>query len=525
MDGLAEPRARRNTIADAVRRCAAKWGRHPALQYGERSWSHRELEQASLRVARHLLDMGLRPGERVAAYGRNSDAYLLLWLGCAQAGIVHVPVNYGLTGRELAYVVTQSGAAALFHDPELAPMTAALDDVAAVRLRGVFEAEAGPDILSVALDAGRASDIDCAPADEDVAQIVYTSGTTSAPKGAMMTHRALLAEYYSCIHDLEYRQEDRVLFALPLYHSGQLHCFTMPQLLVGSATWLIRSPDPETVLTMIERHRITSFFAPPTVWISLLRHPDFRPDRVASLRTLYYGASIMPAAILQELRQRVPGVRVFNCYGQTEVGPLATVLRPADHDAHPNSAGRPILNMETRVVDAAMRDTAPGVPGEIVHRSPQLLVGYWDDPAATAEAFRDGWFKSGDMGYFDEDGFLYVVDRIKDVINTGGVLVAPREVEDVLFQHPAVSEVAVIGLPHPKWIEAVTAFVVLRAAASVDEAELMAHARGLLAHYKRPKRIILLDELPRNASGKLLKRELRRSHSGSAAAFVHDGAV
>jgi fatty-acyl-CoA synthase len=230
---------------------------------------------------------------------------------------------------------------------------------------------------------------------------------------------------------------------------------------------------------------------------------------------VYYGASIMPVPVLQELRARLPGALPFNCYGQSEIGPLATVLAPWDHDARPGSVGKPIFNVQTRVVDLEMNDVAPGIQGEIVHRSPQLLTGYWDKPDATEEAFAGGWFHSGDVGFFDADGFLYVVDRIKDVINTGGVLVASRDVEEALFTHPAVSEVAVIALPDPKWIEAITAVVVLRPGASATEEELIAHARQHLAAFKLPKRVLFVEDLPRNTAGKLLKRELRRTLGGS----------
>ena len=325
-----------------------------------------------------------------------------------------------------------------------------------------------------------------------------------------MSHAALLAEYTSCIIALELTAADRSIAALPLYHSAQMHCFLMPSLLVGGYSLLLPAPAADVVLELIERHRMTTFFAPPTVWISLLRHPDFDRRDLSSLGAVYYGASIMPVPVLQELRRRLPGARPFNCYGQSEIGPLATVLKPEDHDARPGSVGRAIFNVQTRVVDAEMRDAGPGVQGEVVHRSPQLLDGYWDKPDATTEAFAGGWFHSGDVGYLDADGFLYIVDRIKDVINTGGVLVASRDVEEALFTHPAVSEVAVIALPDPKWIEAITAVVVLRPGATATEEELIGHARQRLAAFKLPKRVIFADDLPRNTAGKLLKRELRR---------------
>ncbi|WP_149536286.1 fatty acyl-CoA synthetase [Siccirubricoccus phaeus] len=517
-------RARRNTIGDAIRRSGARFGERPALRFGDRAWSFRSLDQAADRVARFLLAQGLRPGDRVCAFGRNSDAYILLWLGCARAGLVHVPVNYALTTAELDYILRQSGAAALFTQPALAGTAEA---AGGPLLRGTLDVGGGEaDILAAALDAGW----DAGPApgeavrEEDLVQLQYTSGTTGLPKGAMMTHRALLAEYASCIIELEMRRDDRCLAALPLYHTAQMHAFTMPSLLNGAFTLLIEAPHPAEVLELIERERITTFFAPPTVWIGLLQHPDFATRDLSSLEKVQYGASIMPVPVLQELRRRLPQARPFNCYGQSEIAPLATVLRPEEHEARPGSVGRPVLNVETRVVDAEMRDVAPGERGEVVHRSPQLLLGYWNMPEETAKAFEGGWFHSGDVATIDEEGYLAIVDRTKDLINTGGVLVASREVEEALFTHPAVAEVAVIAVPDPKWIEAVAAVVVLRAdPPAAVEAALLAHARDRLAPYKVPKRIIIAESLPKNTAGKLLKRELRQLYAGTTSGALGAG--
>ncbi len=515
MAASASNRAGRDAIGDALHRAAARHGARPALAFADRIWSFRELDAAAGRVARHLHGLGLAKGDRVAAYGRNSDAYLLLWLGCTRAGLVHVPINYALTAAEVEYIVRQSGAVALFADAALEGNLAAARALGTLRHAGRFMDGDGADILAVGRDPALDAAFEAEIAADDIAQIVYTSGTTAAPKGAVMTHRAQFTEYLGVIIELEFRGTDRHLAALPLYHTAQMHAFMMPALLTGAFTVLLPAPVPEQVLALIEAHRITSFFAPPTVWVSLLRHPDFSSRDLSTLKNVYYGASIMPVPVLNELRQRLPGARAFNCYGQTEIAPLATVLHPEDADARPGSVGRPALTVETRVVDPEMHDAPPGTHGEIVHRSPQLLSGYWNNPEASAEAFAGGWFHSGDVGYFDADGFLYVVDRIKDVINTGGVLVASRDVEEALFTHPAVSEVAVIALPHPKWIEAITAVVVLRQGASATEEELVAHARTRLAAFKLPKRVIFADDLPRNTAGKLLKRELRRIHGAA----------
>lgn len=514
-------RAIRDTIGDALRRAAARYRDREALRFGPRAWSFRELDRAADRVARGLLALGLVRGDRVVAFGRNSDGYLLLWLGCVRAGLVHVPANYALTAGELGYILAQSGARALFHQPALAEVAdAAAAGHPAALLRGTIDAAAPaplvPDVLAAAQDprwdAGPAPDEGLA--ETDIAQIIYTSGTTGAPKGAMMTHRAYVAEYAGAAQALDYGASDRALAALPLYHTAQMHAFTMPQLLAGAETVLIEAPAPETCLRLIEEHRLTSFFAPPTVWISLLRSPDFARRDLSCLARVYYGASIMPVPVLEELRTRLPGAQPYNCYGQSEIAPLATVLRPEEHDARPASCGRPVFNVETRVVDDALRDVAPGERGEIIHRSPQLMAGYWDKPEETRDAFRGGWFHSGDVGIMDEAGYITVVDRVKDVIKTGGTIVASREVEEVLFTHPSVSEVAVIALPHPRWIEAVTAVVVLRPGASAGAEELIAHCRTGLAPFKVPKRILFQEDLPRNTAGKLLKRELRAQYAG-----------
>ncbi|MSP30891.1 MAG: acyl-CoA synthetase [Acetobacteraceae bacterium] len=513
--------AGRNTIGDALRRAAMNFRDAAALHFAGRDWSFQALDHAADRVARRLLTLGLVKGDRVLAYGRNSDAYLLLWLGCARAGLVHVPVNYALTAAELEYVGTQSGAAALIHDPALAANAQIAARACKIARLGTFHADAELDILRIAQNqSGDGGLVGEDVSDSDVAQILYTSGTTGMPKGATHTHQALISQYASCIIAFEYKRTDRTLAALPLYHTAQMHAFTMPQILMGVEAWLIESPVPADSLELIERHGITSFFAPPTVWISFLRHPNFTTRDLRTLRNIYYGASIMPLPIIQELRQRLPGARPYQAYGQTEIAPLATVLTPEEHDARPTSVGRPVLNVMTRVVDTEMRDCPPGVHGEIVHRSPQLLREYWNKPAETAEAFAGSWFHSGDIGYMDEEGYLYIVDRVKDLINTGGVLVASREVEDALFTHPAIAEVAVIALPDPRWLEAVTAVVVLRPGQSVDEAALIAHARQTLAPFKLPKRVIFVETLPKNTSGKLLKRELRVLYAGQESAVM-----
>ena len=345
------------------------------------------------------------------------------------------------------------------------------------------------------------------------AQIIYTSGTESRPKGAVLTHEAVIAEYVTCLVDAEIAEGDVVLHALPLYHCAQLDVFFGPCVYVGATNVITGRPAADNLLRLMAAHRITSFFAPPTVWISLLRSRHFDDIDLSALAKGYYGASIMPVEVLKELQRRLPRVRLWNLYGQTEIAPVATVLKPEDQLRKAGSAGRPALNVETRVVDDSMNDVAPGAVGEIVHRSPQLLLGYYHDDERTRSAFGGGWFHSGDLATVDEDGYITIVDRKKDMIKSGGENVASREVEEVIYALDGVSEVAVIGLPDAKWIEAVTAVVVAKSGHRLDERSVMAYCQGKLAPFKQPKRVIFCDALPKNPSGKLLKRELRTRYA------------
>jgi len=258
---------------------------------------------------------------------------------------------------------------------------------------------------------------------------------------------------------------------------------------------------------------VTKLFAPPTVWISLLRSPEFDTTDLSPLRKGYYGASAMPVEVLREMQRRLPEVRLWNFYGQTEMAPLATILSPEDQLTHAGSAGHAALNVETAVVDDHDRLVPAGTVGEIVHRSPHAMLAYYRDEEKTAEAFRHGWFHSGDLGVLDADGRLSVVDRKKDMIKTGGENVASREVEEVVYGVDGVAEVAVFGVPHPNWVEAVSAAVVPKPGATISPEAVIAHCRGLLAGFKVPKYVVVVDALPKNPSGKILKRDLRDTHA------------
>ncbi|MFD3472239.1 fatty acyl-CoA synthetase [Streptomyces sp. NPDC058682] len=492
---------RDNTVDGLVHDSARRVPDRPAVRYGERSWTYAELDAAVTTGAAVLRERyGLAAGDRVATFAHNCDAYLLAYLACARAGLTHVPVNQNLTGEDLAHILDDSASALVLADPDLAGRV--LDRYPVRALRDA------PDSFLAELAEPLPFEADRDPS--TLAQLLYTSGTTALPKGAMMTHRALAHEYESAIEALDLAEDDRPVHSLPLYHSAQMHVFLLPYLAVGARNTIVDAPVAEQIFDLVEAGEADSLFAPPTVWIGLSHHPDFAVRELGALRKAYYGASIMPVPVLERLRERLPGLGFYNCFGQSEIGPLATVLGPLEHEGRMDSCGRPVRHVEAKVVDEDGKDVPDGTAGEVVYRSPQLCLGYWNDPVATEKAFRDGWFRSGDLAVRDAQGYFTVVDRVKDVINSGGVLVASRQVEDVLYTHPGVAEAAVVGLPDERWIEAVTAVVVPRGeVGEVTEAELMAYAREKLAHFKAPKRVLFVDALPRNASGKILKRELR----------------
>jgi fatty-acyl-CoA synthase len=513
------PVTRRQTLADLLRRSAARTPNKLAVVCGDICWSYAEFDRISGRVAAGLAERGVAKGSRVAILARNSHAFVAMRFALARLGAVLVPINFMLKAEEVGYILRHAGATMLATDSGLAPLSraaklldTAVRDLIWLPAEGASEPQAdmiGFDTLAACQTAPPEPELTGA----DLAQIVYTSGTESSPKGAMLTHDAVIWQYVSCIVDAGIAAHDLTLHALPLYHCAQLDVFFGPSIYIGATNVITAFPTPDNLLPLIERYRISSFFAPPTVWISLLRSPRFDLTDLSSLRKGYYGASIMPVEVLRELAQRLPKVRLWNLYGQTEIAPLATMLGPEDQLRKPGSCGRAVLNVETRVVDDAMRDVKPGEVGEIVHRSPHLMTGYFHDDERTQAAFEGGWFHSGDLVRADEDGFIYVVDRKKDMIISGGENIYCAEVENVLAGHPAVGEVAVIGAKHARWGQTPVAVVIPADPASPPTLDdLAAWCRGRLASYKKPTVLVVVDSLPRNASGKVLKHELRASY-------------
>jgi len=517
---MTDPAIRRQTIADLLHRTARRSPEKPALVCGETHWTFAEFDAVVDRVAAGLARMGVVHGSRVAVLARNSHGYAALRFALARLGAVLVPINFMLKAEEVAYILRHAEAHVLATDGGLAELgrAAAAMDTAVKRFVWLPSEEPGAPVEGMTSFDDLAATREQPPtvpqlASTDLAQIVYTSGTESMPKGAMLTHDAVIWQYTSCVIDGSIARDDALLHAMPLYHCGQLDVFLGPSVYVGASGVITAKPTPENLLSLMAKHRISSFFAPPTVWISLLRSPLLDRTDLSSLRKGYYGASIMPVEVLRELAQRLPHVRFWNIYGQTEIAPLATILAPEDQLRKAGSCGRPVTNVETRVVDDRLQDVKPGEIGEIVHRSPQVMLGYFRDEERTKASFGEGWFHSGDLATIDEEGFITVVDRKKDMIKTGGENVASREVEEMIYRMPGVSEAAVVGASHPKWVEAVVAVVVPKAGHELTEDAVIDHCAKHMAGFKVPKAVVLVDTLPKNPSGKLLKRELREKYA------------
>ncbi len=516
--------ARRHAYGDLLRRTARRDPDKLAVVAGGIRVTFAEFDVAVNRCAHALADRGLAKGDRLALLSHNCWEFAVLAYATARLGVVLVPVNFMLGADEIAFILTHSGAKGILAEDALA-------ETADKALAGAGPADAirGWIALSGTLAADGWQDIgpwwregpehapDVAVADDDPLRLMYTSGTESRPKGVMLSSRSLIAQYVSCVIDGGMSRDDIELHSLPMYHCAQLDCFFSVDVYLGATSIILPAPDAAAILATIEREQVTKLFCPPTVWISLLRHPDLDTTDLSSLRKGYYGASPMPVEVLREMQRRLPDVQMWNFYGQTEMAPLATILRPHEQLEHAGSAGKASLNVETILVDDDNSPVPAGEVGEIVHRSPHAALGYYNDDAKTSESFRGGWFHSGDLGIMTPDGYLVVVDRKKDMIKTGGENVASREVEEAIYELDGVAEVSVFGIRHPHWIEAVTAVIVPKTGVNLTVDDVHAHAKGRLAGYKRPKYVVFAESLPKNPSGKILKRDLRQQHAHLAA--------
>jgi acyl-CoA synthetase (AMP-forming)/AMP-acid ligase II len=481
-----------------------------------RTWA--QTRDRVARLAGALAGLGIARGGRVAILSLNSDRYTEFLLAVWWAGAVVVPMNIRWSAIENAYSLVDSQTTTLFVDAAFAALVPEIM-AGAPCLRHLVYCDDGPlpagMLAYEALVGGTAPCADAQAAAEDVAGLYYTGGTTGFPKGVIVPHRALWYNNLLCSKLINLEPDDVVLHAAPMFHMAD-SCTGGAASIVGATHAYIPRFDPEAAMTVIERDGVTHTVMVPTMIGLMLRHPNFHPDRLRSLRAMAYGGSVIARGVLAEAIAKLPNVSFIQVYGQTEMAPVITSLSPRNHALEGEttgrlaSAGRVVPGTEVRIVDENAADVTPGSVGEIVTRGPGMMHGYWNKPEQTAATIRNGWVHTGDGAWADADGFIYIVDRLKDMIVTGGENVFTAEVESVISTHPAVAEVAVIGIPSEKWGEEVHAIIVLREGHAVTDIEIIAHCEPLIANFKRPRSVTIRTEgLPLSGAGKILKRELR----------------
>jgi long-chain acyl-CoA synthetase len=490
-------------LAESLASNAAAHPDRPAVRIGEDTVSYRELDDASARIAGLLTARGLGPGDPVGIMLPNLPEFAVVYYGILRAGGVVVPMNPLLKAREVAYYLGDSGASVIFawHVAAADAEVGAKDAEAEAVL--VDPATFG-DLLATATPAAQV--VDCAG--EDTAVILYTSGTTGRPKGAELTHANLIRNAEVFGHDLLRLGPDDVIFGgLPLFHSFGQTCTLNTAIAAGASLSVLPRFDPAEALRLLADHRATVFAGVPTMYSALLHVPDRADHDLSALRVCVSGGAAMPVEVLRQFEDAF-GCIVLEGYGLSETSPVASFNHP-DRERKPGSIGTPIRGVEMRVVDADGAELPHGEVGEIAIRGHNIMKGYWNKPEATAEAVSaDGWFRTGDVGRVDEDGYYYIVDRKKDLIIRGGYNIYPREIEEVLYEHPAVAEAAVVGMPQAELGEEVGAAVVLKPGATATAAELRAHVKAQVAAYKYPRRVWFVDALPKGPTGKILKREI-----------------
>jgi acyl-CoA synthetase (AMP-forming)/AMP-acid ligase II len=514
----------RVNVGDSLTRTATRYPEALALSDGTRRLTYREFNRLVNRFAHGLAGRGYHRGDALALASGNSIEFLVTYYACAKLGVVCVPVNLGWRPGEVGYVLGHSRARGIVIESQLLPALVetittqpGISDVIVASGTKGHSVPRSAEILGAVpfgdLADGDDSEPECFVDDRDPISYLYTSGTTSFPKGVVGNHTAIYLESLSMAVEARFNETDRFVAMMPMFHTAQLNCHCTAAVMVGAALFIERGFDAARLLGLIEAERITQIFGLPMMYRQLLDHPDIDRRDLSSLRRALYAMATMPQAQLRRCIERF-GCDFYLLFGQTEMSPTATLFRPEHQLSHAGAVGTPVVNVQAAIMDEKGVLLPQGEEGEIVYRGPHTLTGYLDNPDATDAAFAHGWFHSGDIGRFDADGVLWFTDRRKDVIKTGGENVASIEVEKALYAADAgIAEAVVIGLPHERWAEAVTAIVVPAPGAHLDERELLSRVRAHLDPYKVPKAVITVAELPKTSTGKIQKNVLRDKYA------------
>ncbi len=502
------PTIQANVASTLLRRAAVNPSR-TAIIFEDQRLDYAEFAERVRRQAALFRQSGVCMGDRVGFLGFNQPAFLETFYAATALGAIFVPLNFRLTAEELTFIINDAGVHTLVVDDALQPVVDPVRDH--LGCRHYYSAES----TFTGWRPLREERAQCAAlvteesmTQHDVAVIMYTSGTTGLPKGAMLTHGNLMWNNINAHFAFGQSRDDVVLTVAPLFHIGGLNVNTLHTFTLGGCLLLMRAFEPGEVLGLIEEHHVAIMFGAPAMFNFMAQHAKFAKTRFDSVKTFICGAAPPPESLLTLYAER--GINFCQGYGLTETAPFATFLTPEFALSKLGSAGQPPMYTDVRIVDNDNQEVAPQVRGEICIKGPNIMKGYWNRPEATAEAIdAQGWFHSGDVGYKDDDGFVFICDRLKDMVISGGENVYPAEVESVLFKHEAIAEVAVIGLPDEKWGEAVTAVAALHTGKTLTLDELRSFAESHLARYKLPLRLHIVDQLPRNPAGKVLKFKLK----------------
>ena len=504
-------------VADVPRVQARRRGGETALVFEGRARTFAEVDAMASRIANALIASGLRTQERIAYLSKNTDHFLPCLLGACKARMTLTPFNFRLAAPEIARLVEDSEARIMFVGPDLADLADQAVASLASKPRMIalgFERE-GYEPCDAWIGSAASDDprLDADPQD-DVIQ-VYTSGTTGGPKGVRLTNRNYLTTFMltTASGGLNYKSGDTVLAAMPFFHVAGVN-IALIAMASGARSAILRDAAPQLILDTISQERVNHAFLAPALIQMLMQAPGIGGADLSSMRTLTYGASPISEDLLARASARF-GCEFVQLYGMTETCGAGTFLSYADHEPAKGklrSCGVAWPGVDLKIVGGDGLEVARGAVGEVVIRSPVVMKGYWNKPDATAAAIRDGWMRTGDAAYMDEDGYVFIYDRMKDMIRTGGESVYPAEVENALFGHPSIADAAVIGVPDDTWGEAVKAIVVLKPGAPPDPVDIMAWARARIANFKTPKSVDFVDVIPRNITGKVLRRELREPY-------------
>ena len=504
-----------DVLADIPRMGRTRFGNQTAQVFEDRRTSYAQLDDYASQVANGMIGLDIKPDDRVGFMGKNSDWYFEIMLGSAKASAVMVGVNWRLAGPEVEYVLNDAGVEVLFVGAEFYDLVESVK-AGCPQLRQIIAVDGGHSEWQSYVDWRDAQDVTDPrlniAGDADVIQL-YTSGTTGHPKGVQLTNDNYLAVFEQVVEAgwAAWESGKANLVAMPTFHVAGVNVGVLG-LAQGSENIILKDVDPTVIIDLIETHKIAYCFIVPAVILFLMQHPRINEADLSSLEMILYGASPIAQDLLESAQARFPDTKFLQVYGLTETTGGGTTLPPEAHDpalGKLRSCGKPNPGMEARIIDEEGNELPQGEVGEIILRSKSIMKGYWNRQEATETAIRDSWFYTGDAGYFDEDGYLYIHDRVKDMIVSGGENVYPAEVENALFGHEKIADVAVIGVPSEKWGEAVKAVVVVAPGEELTEEEIIAYSKERIAGYKTPKSIDFIDALPRNPSGKILRRELR----------------